>query len=183
MSGQPSTEADTVMSNRAPAENAISKSSSQSVTTRLQDKKRVVDTQPKDPNVEESAIAKPPDLLAPEYNPSVAQTPAKTGHTHNRNGKNNTNNSNKSGRTSGIENAIRKVQEKVRKEEKEKDAIWGRIAKTVDVAMAAEGPGEVEEHQIEHIINAILGYCTLSKSQLQKQKRNTDAQTAITEEP
>ena len=38
MSGQPSTEADTLMSDRAPAENAISESSSQSVTTRFQTK-------------------------------------------------------------------------------------------------------------------------------------------------
>lgn len=75
------------------------------------------------------------------------------------------------------------MQEKVRKEEKEKGAMWGRIAKAVDVAMAAEGPGKVEDHEIEHIINAILGCRTLSKSQLQKQRGNTGAQTAITEEP
>ena len=171
------------MSNRAPAENAISESSSQSVTTRLQAKKRVADTQPEDQDVEEGTTAKPPDLPAPEHHPSVAQTSAETGHTRNRNGKYNTTNSNESGGTSGIENAIRKAQEKVRKEEKEKDAMWGRIAKAVDVAMAAEGPGKVEDHQIEHIINAILGCRTLSKSQLQKQRRNTGAQTAITEEP
>ncbi len=70
----------------------------------------------------------------------------------------------------------------MRKEEKEKDAMWGRIAKAVDVTMAAEDPGKVEDHQIEHIINAILGFCTLSKSQLQKQRRNKGAQTAFTEE-
>lgn len=73
MSGQPSTEAATLMSDRAPAENAISESSSQSVTTRLQAKKRVADTQPEDPDVEEGATAKPPDLLAPEHNSSAAQ--------------------------------------------------------------------------------------------------------------
>ena len=44
MSGQPSTEAETLMSDRALAENAISESSSQSVTTKLQAKKRVEDT-------------------------------------------------------------------------------------------------------------------------------------------
>lgn len=83
MSGQPSTEADTLMSDRAPAENAISESSSQSVTTRLQAEKRVADSQPKDPDVEEGATVKPPDLPAPKHNPSVTQTPAKTGHTRN----------------------------------------------------------------------------------------------------
>lgn len=35
MSGQPSAEADTLMSDRAPAESAISERNSQSVTTRL----------------------------------------------------------------------------------------------------------------------------------------------------
>lgn len=49
--------------------------------------------------------------------------------------------------------------------------------------MAADGPGKVEAHQIEHIINAILGCRTLSKSQSQKERKNTGAQTAITEEP
>ncbi len=58
--------------------------------------------------------------------------------------------------------------------------MWGRIAKAVDVAMAAEGPGKVEDHPIEHIIDAILGCRTLSKFQLQKQRRNTGAQTVIT---
>ena len=49
--------------------------------------------------------------------------------------------------------------------------------------MVAEDPGKIEDHQIEHIINAILGCHTLSKSQLQKQRRNKGAQTAITKEP
>ncbi len=183
ISGQPSTEADTPMSDRIPAKNAISESSSQSVTTRLQAKKRVADTQQEDQDVEEGTTAKPPDLPAPEHHPSVAQTQAETGHTRNQNGKYNTTNSNESGGTSGIENAIRKAQIKMHKEEKEKDAIWGRIAKAVDVSRAAEGPGKVEDHQIKHITNAILGCRTLSKFQLQKQRKNTGAQTAITEEP
>ncbi len=48
--------------------------------------------------------------------------------------------------------------------------------------MVAEDPGKIEDHQIEHIINAILGCYTLSKSQLQKQRRNKGAKTAITKE-
>ena len=102
MSGQPSTEAHTLMNDRAPAENAISKSSSQSVTTRLQAKKRMADTQPGDQDVEESTTAKPPDLPAPEHHPSVAKSSAETGHTRNQNGKYNTTNSNERGGTSGI---------------------------------------------------------------------------------
>ena len=70
----------------------------------------------------------------------------------------------------------------MRKGEKEIDAMWEQIAKAVDVAMAAEGPGKIEDHQIEHIINAIMGYRKLSKSQLHKQIRNTSVQTAITKE-
>lgn len=146
MSGQPSTEADTLMSDRAPAGNVISESSSQSVTTRLQAKKRAADTLPEDPDIEEDTIAKSPDLPALEHHASVAQTPAKTGHTRNRNEKNNIINSNESGGTLGIENAIRKVQEKVRKEEKDKDAMWRWIVKAVDIAMAAKDPGKVKDH-------------------------------------
>ncbi len=71
MSGQLSTEADTLTSDCAIAENAISKSNSQSVTTRLQAKKKVADIQPEDQNVEEGTTAKPPDLPAPEHHPSV----------------------------------------------------------------------------------------------------------------
>ncbi len=124
MSGQLSTEADTLMSDRASVKNAISKSSSQCVTTRLQAKKRMEDTQPEDQDVEKSnSTAKPPDLSASEHHPSVAKAPAETGHTCNRNGKYNITNSNESGGTLRIENAIRKAQEKVRKERKEKDAM------------------------------------------------------------
>lgn len=112
MSGQPSTKADTLISDRAPAENEISKRSRQSVTIRLLAKKRAADTQPEDPDVEEGVTTKPPDLPASKYNPSATQTPAKTGHTRNQNGKNNITNSNKSGETSGIKNAIRKAQKR-----------------------------------------------------------------------
>ena len=123
MSGQPSTEADTLMSDCASVKNAISESSSQCVTTRLQAKKRMEDTQPEDQDVEKSTIAKPPDLSASKHHPSVVKAPAETGHTCNRNGKYNITNSNESGGTLRIENAIRKAQEKMRKEGKEKDAM------------------------------------------------------------
>lgn len=83
----------------------------------------MADTQPEDPDVEEGTAAKPSDLPAPKHYPSVAQTPAKTGHTRNRNGKKNTTNRNESGGISDIKNAIRKAQEKVRKEEEEKDVM------------------------------------------------------------
>lgn len=146
MSAQPSTGADTLMSDRAHAENAISESSRQAVTTRLQAKKRAADTQSEDLAVGEGRSTKPPDSPAAKNQASVAQTTAKTGHTRNRNGKNNTTISNESGKPSGIENTIKRAQEKVRKDENEKNAMWGRIAKVVDVAMAAEGPGKVEDH-------------------------------------
>ncbi len=73
-------------------------------------------------------------------------------------------------KNSGIENAIRKLQGKVCLEEKEKYSMIESIAKavdSVDVAMAAEGLRDIEEHKIEYIINAILTSCIFSKSQLQ----------------
>lgn len=109
MSSQPSTEANTLISDRASAKNATSEHNSQSVITRLQAKKRAADIQPKDPNAGKGIIAKPPDLPALKHNPSATQTPSKTGHTHNQNGKNNITTSIESGGILGIENAIRKA--------------------------------------------------------------------------
>ena len=97
------------MSDRTPAENAISESSSQSVTTRLQAKKRVADTKTKNPDVEEDTTAKPPDLSSPQHHSSVTKTQGETRHTRNQNGKYNTINSNESGGTSGIKKEIRKA--------------------------------------------------------------------------
>ena len=71
------------MSDRTPAENAMSQSSGQSITTKLQAKKKVADTQTEDQNVKQSTTAKPPDLPEPEHHPSVAQTTAETWHTRN----------------------------------------------------------------------------------------------------
>lgn len=69
MSDQTPTEVDTPMSDRAPADNATSESSSQCVTTRLRTKKRA---RPEDEDVEEGTTAKPLDLIALEHHPSVA---------------------------------------------------------------------------------------------------------------
>ena len=56
----------------------------------------------------------------------------------------------------GIESAITQAQEKARIKAKENDEMWGRIAKAVDVAMAAETPARIDPDQVKHIINAIL---------------------------
>ena len=56
----------------------------------------------------------------------------------------------------GIESAITQAQEKAQIEAKENDEMRGRIAKAVDVAMAAETPGRIDQDQVKHIINAIL---------------------------
>ena len=63
-----------------------------------------------------------------------------------------------------IENAIAQAQEKARIEAKENDKMWGRIAKAVNIAMAAELPGQIDQDQVKHIINAILE-CALPKLQ------------------
>ena len=73
----------------------------------------------------------------------------------------------------GIENAVAQAQESARAEAKEKDEMWGRIAKAVDVAMAAETPGKIEGYQIKHIVNAILDYA-LAKPQ-GKSPANSDS--------
>lgn len=64
----------------------------------------------------------------------------------------------------GIENAIAQAQEEARVEAKENDETWGRIAKAVDIAMAAEPPGRIDQDQVKHIIDAILE-CALPKLQ------------------
>ena len=51
------------------------------------------------------------------------------------------------GRNNGVENAVKKVQEKARREVEEKDAMW------VDNAIEAEAPGGVEAYQVEDIVN------------------------------
>lgn len=70
----------------------------------------------------------------------------------------------------GIESAITQAQEKVRIEAKENDEMWGRIAKAVDVAMAAETPGRIDRDQVKHIINAILE-CASPKPQWKSSTR------------
>lgn len=72
MSSQPLTEANTLINNCAPTKNVISGSSSQSIIIRLQAKKKVADTQPEDPNIEEGATAKLPDLPPPKHHLLVA---------------------------------------------------------------------------------------------------------------
>lgn len=81
-------------------------------------------------------------------------------------------------KNAGIESAITRAQEKVRVETKEKDEMWGRIAKAVDVAMSAEAPGKIEDYQIEHIVEAILD-CALPKTQLQAARRSAPSQENV----
>ena len=56
----------------------------------------------------------------------------------------------------GIESAITQAQEKARIEAKKNNEMWGKIAKAVDVAMAAKTPGQIDRDQVKQIINAIL---------------------------
>lgn len=76
----------------------------------------------------------------------------------------------------GIENAIAQAQEKARIEAKENDEMWGRIAKAVDIAIAAELPGRIDQDQVKHIINAIL------KCALPKLQRKSATQAAKTQD-
>ncbi len=48
-----------------------------------------------------------------------------------------------------------------------------QIAKTVDVAIAAETSGKIEEYQVEYIINAIANYRILPRQELESQSKNT----------
>ena len=59
-----------------------------------------------------------------------------------------------------------------------KNAIWGRIAKAVDKAMAAKPPGNIESHHVEHIVNAILDYALPFQQQVDK----TNVQSPFTGE-
>ncbi len=58
----------------------------------------------------------------------------------------------------GIENAVKKSQEKAQREAEKRDLMWGRIAKAVDDAIGAEVPRNIETHNIDHIVKAILDY-------------------------
>lgn len=66
--------------------------------------------------------------------------------------------------TSGtrVYKAVQKAQEQARKEVELKNSMCGRIAKAVDDAMEAEAPGTIEDHQIQHIVSAILD-CALPR--------------------
>ena len=81
-----------------------------------------------------------------------------------------------------VQNAIAKAQERTRKETEMKNAMWGRIAKAVDEAMEAEPPGNIENHHVGHIVNAILG-CAVPFQQ-RVDKTNTQSLTTgeITEQ-
>lgn len=63
--------------------------------------------------------------------------------------------------------------QELRIEEKGKDAMWMRIAKAVDTAMAAELPGKIERYQVEYIINAISKCRTLPRSHIESQPEDT----------
>lgn len=39
---------------------------------------------------------------------------------------------------------------------KKKDKIWGQIAKTVNIAMAAEALGNIQQKQVDYILKAII---------------------------
>lgn len=67
----------------------------------------------------------------------------------------------------GIEAAIIKEQEKVRLATKERDKMWGRIAKAVDIAMAAEAPGKIQQKQVDYILKAIMD-CALPEGPVER---------------
>lgn len=93
------------------------------VTTRFQAKKKLIDLQLKDLDIEKSITVKQLKLLVFKYNLSIIQSLAKTKHTYNQNRKNKIINGKKSRRTLDIKNIIKKVQKKVHKKKKEKNAI------------------------------------------------------------
>ena len=84
----------------------------------------------------------------------------------------------------GVENAVRKAKEKARLETEKRETMWRRIAKAVDDAMEVETPGDIEAHNIDHIVNAILDYA-LAKAQLVEktsQKGKNEKEDSITQE-
>ena len=85
-------------------------------------------------------------------------------------------------KNAGIKSAITRAQEKVGAETKEKDEMWRRIAKAVDVALSAEAPGKIEEYQIQHIVKAILDWA-LPKVQLQAAHRSISSAENINQIP
>ena len=84
----------------------------------------------------------------------------------------------------GVENAVRKEQEKVRLETEKRDAMWRRIAKAVDDAIGVETPGDIEAHNINHIVNAILDFALLKAQLVEKtsQKGKNEKKNSITQE-
>ncbi len=71
----------------------------------------------------------------------------------------------------GVEKPLADAQGKAREEAQKTDAMWARIAKAVDSAMAAEAPGEIKQHQVDYILNAIMA-CALSKMQAEVSGNN-----------
>lgn len=70
-------------------------------------------------------------------------------------------------RNGGIEAVMFKEQVKVRAVAKERDEMWGLIAKAVDTAMVAESPGKIQQKQVNYILKAILD-CALPEGLVEK---------------
>ncbi len=84
----------------------------------------------------------------------------------------------------GIESAITQTQGKPWIAVKQNDEIWGRIAKAVDIATAAETPSRIDLDQVKHIINAILEFALpkpqwKSLTQLDFQNRKSATQSTL----
>lgn len=140
------------------------------ILTRLQQRKRAAIVQPEDPaSAEEPEVspAAPKGKSIPQKKESQKKVTIETeqgaaqqdnspslGQAKNAHPPQKQNNVGKA--NWGIESAITQAQEKTRIEAKKNDEMWGRIAKAVDVAMAAETPGRIDRDQVKHIINAIL---------------------------
>ncbi len=79
---------------------------------------------------------------------------------------------------------MRKAKEKVRLEIEKRDAIWRRIANVVEDAIGVETPGDIEAHDINHIVNAILDFALPKARLVEKtsQKEKNEKENIITQE-
>ena len=172
---KPTTTIDLPMKDFVTANSELTSSAAQLVVIRLQSRKRTAQSQAENKEAEElaphSMYLIPPNAQtntldqraqAPHWNRknrsnTIAGTPRNTTETGN----------------AGIEKAIKKAQHKFQAEEKERNEICMRIAKAVNVAMAAEILGKIEEYQVEYIINAIANCCKLPREELESQSKNT----------
>lgn len=71
----------------------------------------------------------------------------------------------------GVDKALADAQGKARAEAKKPDAMWAQISKAVDSAIAADAQGEIKQHQVDYILNAIMA-CALPKLQAEVSGNN-----------